>query len=199
VHTSLRPVEPHANPGATHVLCTDEVSQHPPPVHWLPWQHGSPVEPHGTQVVPLHVAVPPEHCSPSNRHSCVVGSQQPPLHAMPVVQHGSPLYPQETEPLDDDTTPDELDVDVLPHVPVAEPEIDCVLAPCVHVIVQLEPLAFDEQVTPDADSVPQRHSDWPPWLTVQQPPFEPDEHAIEMMSARRRDAPRSKRWLILQA
>lgn len=129
----------------------------------------------------------------------VPGSQQPPLHAVPVVQHGSPVYPQEPEPLDDETTPDELDVAVLPHDVDADPESDCVVAPCEHVIVQLEPLPFDVHVTPPADSVPQRQSDWPPWLTVQQAPLPLDEHAIETRSATRRDAPRNKRWLILSA
>jgi hypothetical protein len=123
------------------------------------------------------------------------------LHAAPVVQHGSPVYPHVVEPLDDETTPDELplDDDVSPHVDVAEPEIDCVAPPCVHVIVQLDPLVFDEHVAPAADSVPQRHSDWPPWLTVQHPPLGPDEQASGMRSATRRDAPTTKRWLILSA
>jgi hypothetical protein len=54
-------------------------------------QHGWPAVPHDSHVVPEQTVDPPEHVSPANTHICVVGSQQPPVHAVPVVQHAAPL------------------------------------------------------------------------------------------------------------
>lgn len=65
VQTWVTPIEPQADPCPTHRLVVDDVSQQPPPLHWLPRQHASPGEPHGWHVVPLHTDEPPEHCSPS--------------------------------------------------------------------------------------------------------------------------------------
>jgi hypothetical protein len=55
-------------------------------------QHAWPVAPHGVHDVPAQTDEPPEHCSPSNTHSWVPGSQQPPVHGVALpVQQGPPL------------------------------------------------------------------------------------------------------------
>jgi hypothetical protein len=45
-------------------------------------------------VEPEQTVVPPEQLSPSYMHVWWAGSQQPFAHAVPVVQHAAPLYPQ---------------------------------------------------------------------------------------------------------
>jgi hypothetical protein len=90
VHTSSKPTSPQAEPTPTHVAGVDWSSQQPP-VHCSPRQQACPVPPHGVHDVPEQTDDPPEHSSPSKTHACVVGSQQPPLHGVPVVQHASPL------------------------------------------------------------------------------------------------------------
>lgn len=60
-------------------------------MHVWPRQHGCPAAPHGWHVVPEQAVPAAEHVSPANTHICVVGSQQPPVHAVPVVQHAAPL------------------------------------------------------------------------------------------------------------
>ncbi len=57
--------------------------------------------------------------------------------------------------------------EVSPHVLDPVPLTDCLVAPCVHSMVQLEPLTLDVHTTPSTASVPHRHIDVPFWLAVQ--------------------------------
>ena len=50
-------------------------------MHWSPGQHASSVPPQGWHDVPVHTSEPPEHWSPLERHTWVVGSQHPFVHA----------------------------------------------------------------------------------------------------------------------
>jgi hypothetical protein len=182
VQTWLLETVPHACPGPTHVVVAPWLSQHPPLLHWLPRQQASPKLPHGWHVVPEQTDVPPEHCSPSKTHVWSVGSQQPLWHAIPLVQHGPPVKPQlvpldEEMPLEEEEMPldDPVLVDVLGQVEEALPLIDAVAPPCVHVMVQLEPVVFEEHTMPLADSVPHRHNVAPFWVAVQHPELLPEQ------------------------
>jgi hypothetical protein len=67
-------------------------SQHPPPEHFIPGQHGKPAAPHWAQAPALQVA-PFWHMVPSAMHCPVPLSQQPAVQAL-LAQQGSPTPPQ---------------------------------------------------------------------------------------------------------
>jgi hypothetical protein len=90
------PTDPHVPPTPTHLDGVDELSQQPF-VQLLALQHGSPALPHDWHCVPEHTLEPPEQDSPLKTHALVVGSQQPLWHATPVLQHGEPEVPQDSQ------------------------------------------------------------------------------------------------------
>jgi hypothetical protein len=80
----------HWLPGATHSDELPDCEQHAVPAH-CPLQQGWPAVP---QVSHLPLAAQtcalPEHTSPVETHCLTAGSQQPTVHASPLVQHAAP-------------------------------------------------------------------------------------------------------------
>jgi len=171
------------------VLGVDSVLQQPF-VHWSPRQHAWPVPPQGAHVVPVQTDEPPEHCSPLNTHIAVVGSQQPSVQAVAPVQQASPGLPHVVW-----MPPSKLAV-VAAHDAVTLPAIDSVCPLWVHVMVQPDPDAADEQLVPSVASVPQRHSETPSEATVQhaEPDVVLDEHPSGTPSSRAATAPTVHTW-----
>jgi hypothetical protein len=96
---------------------------------------------------------PSEHCSPEKKHCFVVGSQHPSWQAGPVVQHGDPEKPHEPN-----GPPSAWVTVLLAQDAAGVPVIEAVCAPCVQVIVQLDPPPLTEQLTPLADCEPHKQS-----------------------------------------
>jgi hypothetical protein len=127
--------------------------------------------------------VPPEHSSPSSTQVLALGSQQPSIQIVPLVQQGSPANPQSEKPLPESgafivtlqlepkhsppASPPKSLVE-LSHLATGVPSIWIDSVPMTQAMLQLALVPLAVHDAPSWESVPQRQSDDPFTVPEQQ-------------------------------